>query len=606
MGLTTMAVRADSLAASQGATDFGQYFIYFSFFLVVSALLLVGLFFRLGVEQRYREAGLLRAVGFPVDKIGRLLLSEGAVLSSIGSVMGMLAAAAYAGLILYGLRTWWVDAVGTRLLRLHINPTSLAAGALGGMLTALAVVFFTARALRQSSPRALMQGAMQAPAAKSATRAKWIAIGCGALGVANLAAALAGKIDPAGGFFGAGALLLIAALAAQRLWIAGGISEPSTVWRLGFRNAAFRPGRSVLSIALIAFATFLILALTAFRQEGASNDPARRPGTGSFALVGESVLPVIHNPGTAAGRAELSFAADSESLFDGTRILSLRLRPGDDASCLNLYAPRNPRVLGVPQSLIAGAKFPLAAGARWDLLNSPGPAIPAFVDANSLQYVLHKAVGDEIEVGPARLKIAGALTDSIFQGELIISEENFKRVFPSEQGYRIFLIEAPAAKTAAIVQMMEERLTDYGLDLKGTVERLTEYHRVENAYLSTFQALGGRGLLLGTVGLGAVLLRNVLERRKELALLRAVGYQPRQLAAMVVAENTLLLVCGLSVGALCAALAIAPALVERGRSLPLAAMTLLILAVFAAGMLASLAAVKAALKSPLLSALRSE
>ena len=39
-------------------------FVYFSFFLVVSALLLAALFFKLGIEQRAREVGLLRAVGF--------------------------------------------------------------------------------------------------------------------------------------------------------------------------------------------------------------------------------------------------------------------------------------------------------------------------------------------------------------------------------------------------------------------------------------------------------------------------------------------------------------------------------------------------------------
>ena len=63
------------------------------------------------------------------------------------------------------------------------------------------------------------------------------------------------------------------------------------------------------------------------------------------------------------------------------------------------------------------------------------------------------------------------------------------------------------------------------------------FHRVENTYLSTFQMLGGLGLLLGTLGMAAVLLRNVLERRRELALLRAVGYNAGHLALMVIAEN---------------------------------------------------------------------
>ena len=52
LGFVVYPARALAIEASAGATDFGLYFIYFSFFLVVSALLLAGLFFRLGVEQR--------------------------------------------------------------------------------------------------------------------------------------------------------------------------------------------------------------------------------------------------------------------------------------------------------------------------------------------------------------------------------------------------------------------------------------------------------------------------------------------------------------------------------------------------------------------------
>ncbi len=67
-----------------------------------------------------------------------------------------------------------------------------------------------------------------------------------------------------------------------------------------------------------------------------------------------------------------------------------------------------------------------------------------------------------------------------------------------------------------------------------------------NTYLATFQTLGGLGLLLGTVGLAAILLRNVLERRGELATLRALGFQRASLAWLVLAENTLLLLVGLA------------------------------------------------------------
>ena len=62
-----------------------------------------------------------------------------------------------------------------------------------------------------------------------------------------------------------------------------------------------------------------------------------------------------------------------------------------------------------------------------------------------------------------------------------------------------------------------------------TVARRNAFNAVQNTYLGTFQILGGLGLLLGSAGLGIIVLRNVLERRGELGLLLAVGFRPRAL-----------------------------------------------------------------------------
>jgi ABC-type antimicrobial peptide transport system permease subunit len=114
-------------------------------------------------------------------------------------------------------------------------------------------------------------------------------------------------------------------------------------------------------------------------------------------------------------------------------------------------------------------------------------------------------------------------------------------------------------------------------------------------------------LLLGTFGLATVLLRNVLERKRELALLGAVGFRRAHVMTMVVAENVLLLAAGLAAGALSAALAIAPAVAERGSRLPFTAgSALLMIAVLITGLLSSVIAIRAATRMPLLASLRSE
>ncbi len=579
-GLAVLPVRAQGIEAARGATDFGEYFVYFSFFLMVSALLLTGLFFKLGVEQRMREIGVLRALGFPASKIRLLFLLEGALLAVAGAVAGTAAAAGYGDLILYGLRTWWVDAVGTRLLSLHPSIPSLAYGAAAGAATGLGAIAWTLRHLQSTSPRGLVAGE------RKTARNRWrgpVAGGAVIIAAALLAASGTGKLDQTGGFFGAGTLLLIAALLFESAWLnSRGFAPIRGQVTLGVRSAAYRPGRSILSIALIASATFVIVSLDAFQREGSPE------GALGYPLMAESVLPLIHNPGTPAGREALNIPA-----IAGVEMVPFRLRPGDDASCLNLYQPRNPRILA-----------PVAPFQPWPKLQSklPDGAIPAIADANSLEYVLHLKVGEEFVLNGARFRIVDALEDSIFQSELLISEENFLRLYPEVEGFRFFLLKAPPTAVPAL----EEALADYGFDIQSVSARLASFHRVENTYLATFRALGGLGLVLGTIGLAAIVLRNVLERRKELALLRAVGYRPRHLAAMVLSENLMLLLVGLATGTTCALLAVAPAVASRGGHLPVVSLGLLLIAVLITGILASLAATAIALRSPLLAALRSE
>jgi ABC-type antimicrobial peptide transport system permease subunit len=233
-------------------------------------------------------------------------------------------------------------------------------------------------------------------------------------------------------------------------------------------------------------------------------------------------------------------------------------------------------------------------------------AIPAIADANSLEYSLHRKLGEEFELAGVRYRIVAALQDSVFQGELIISEENFLRLFPDSQGYRFFLLNTPPGKADVVARTLTAALSDYGFDVQPTAALLESFHRVENTYLSTFRALGGLGLVLGTVGLAALLMRNVLERRRELALLRAVGYRRRHLFLIVLAESAFLLLMGLATGAVCAALAAAPAVAARGGHVPIVSLGVLLLLVAFTGIASSAIVTAAALRSPLLDALRSE
>ena len=73
----------------------------------------------------------------------RLFLLEGLVLAVAGSLLGILAAIGYAALLMLGLRTWWVDAVGTTAPRLHVTWPPLFVGASAGIFAAIGCIWWT-------------------------------------------------------------------------------------------------------------------------------------------------------------------------------------------------------------------------------------------------------------------------------------------------------------------------------------------------------------------------------------------------------------------------------------------------------------------------------
>jgi hypothetical protein len=629
-GLATIPVRRLALAASEGATNFGEYFTYFSFFIVFSALLLVTLFFRLGVEQRLRQIGILRATGFTIASVRRLMLAEAGVISAAGAVLGTAGAIAYAHVIVYGLRTWWVGASGTTLLEVHVEPISLAVGAAGGMAAAIACVLWSMRAVARQSPRALLAAhSLDQPGGSPARIASArVAAIVAVFGLALIALGYVSSEKQAGAFFGAGAALLTSFLLGLSAWlrarstrsIAGGGAWALS--RLGFRAAAFRPSRSVLSAALIASAAFIIISVDAFRRGESKLTHDVKSGTGGYALLAQSEVPLVHNPNEAPGRDALLMRAPELARL---RFSRFRMRPGDDASCLNLYRPGNPTIVSPEAEFIAAGRFAFSTSLAasdaeranpWLLLQrTPDDGVvPVIADATSLQYVLHAAVGDtmRMDIGastPLTLRFVAALRDSVLQGQLVMGEEQFTRLFPQHQGFRFFLIDAADVRAstdaAALAAVLERELEPFGVDASSTTERLDAFHRVENTYLSTFQALGGLGLLLGTIGLATVMFRNVLERRRELALLRAVGYDAQHVRIMIVSETALLLGAGVAAGAGCALIAIAPAWLERG-TIPGPGLLAFLTGVIVAGLLSAVAATRAALSGRLLAALRTE
>ena len=628
VGLSFQPVRQQALDASSQSTDFGGLFIGFSLFLIVAALLLTALMFQFGLEQRATEIGTLLALGFRPRQVRRLLLCEGGLLALLGGIIGAAGGIFYARAMLHALTTVWRSAVGTSALQFHLTPETLITGIFAGTIVGALTIWLALRKQARRPARELLaEGAEErllGDKSLKRSRGGWIGIVSGLLAVSLLGYAIwqrdAASADT---FFSAGALLLIAGLGFAAAWLAAMARKSSTTHLtmsgLGLRGSTRRRKRSLATIGLLSCGAFLIIAIGAFRLDANQNATKRSSGTGGFALIGESTLPITYDLNGRAGQDFYGLHADD---LKGVEVVSFRVRDGDDASCLNLNRAQKPRLLGVnPDALQKRKAFTftdVAKGASadqgWSLLknqNTTSDEIPAVADANSIEWALHKKLGDTLDYTdergrPFKLRLVGAVANSILQGSLIIDEAAFVKRFPGESGYRMFLIDAPSNNVANVSATLARSLQDAGLELTPTTQRLNAYNAVQNTYLSTFQVLGGLGLLLGSAGLGVVVLRNVQERRGELGLLVAVGFRRRALQWLVLSEHGALLVLGLAVGIIAALIGVMPALLSPGSEIPYGSLALTLGAVLLNGLVWTWLATRVALRGRLLDALRNE
>ena len=623
LGLFFAPVREQALAAARPPFDMGQLFLGFSIFLIAAAALLTGLLFSLGVQQRWSELGLLRAVGLGRGQVRRMLLLEGAAIAAVGCVVGVAAGVGYGRAMVWALATIWSGAVGGAQLQFHVQPTSLLAGGAGALAIAMAAIWLGVRNAMKLSPRELLGGFHETSRARAGKGRLSLIVGLASAGGAVAIIAIFGTGGGAGAdvsemFFAAAALLLVASLSVA--WyvlarLAGRASGKLTFASLALCNSTRRRGRSLATVTLLACGSFMVVAVAAFHQSAGPEGDASGPA-GGFDLLARSTIPIKYDLGSELGQKSLGLKSE---ILAGTTILQLRVSGGDEASCLNLNAPGQPRLYGVPTEELErrGAfkfvKTLTPTGSPWAVLREPTQdgAVRAVGDVNTVTWALGKGLGDTVtctdEQGLAvKIRIVGIIANSVLQGGLIIDETAFVKRFPSSGGSGMLLVQTPPGKQAAVAAELSRAMRDFGLEVTPTARRLAEFNGVENAYLSIFQALGGLGMVLGSAGLAVVVLRNVMERRGELALMQAVGFDKGTLARLVLMEHWGLLAAGVAIGVFCAAVAVAPMILHEGRELPYAWLAAAMIFIAVSGLAWVYLATRLALGGQLLPALRSE
>jgi putative ABC transport system permease protein len=603
LGFQVNEVREQGLTSAAAGVDFGMLFGGLGFFVMLAGVMLFFLLLLYNIEKRRDQIRLYSSLGYPVKLIRKIYLGEGLIVAVAGSIGGLFLAVLYGRAVYWALTRVWQDIVRTDMLEILIRPSSMIYGFITGIVIALLVTLFSLNRfiLRKNSGNNI-HGPQSGNRSKIRNRlivASILAIS-GVI-ILLLQVSSGAGIDPVS-FFAAGGLLLPAFLLAADIFLL--MMEEKKYTRvsmetLSMKNLARNRTRSLSVIILLALGIFVVIATGSNRKDAATGETHLEGGTGGYTFVAEVTVPVLHNLNSNETKLNLNIP-------DDVSFLQMSASYADDASCLNLNQVANPRILAADPSMLEG-RFSFSGTTRWldagnpwqslnlELPGRPGNdekntyVIPAIADQAVIQWGLGKKPGDTLiytdEKGnELMLLLVGGLANSVLQGNIIISENNFLRHFPTVSGSSFFLIDAVAEHQEETREELEFIFRDHGWEMTTAVDRLNEFNSVENTYLAIFLMLGALGVLLGVVGLSVVMARSIIERKSEIALYTSLGYKRTQVTSLIAREYTFLLIAGLLAGVPPALIASLPSLLPGNQAAGISFLAIITAAILVNGM----------------------
>ncbi|MHC1702640.1 MAG: FtsX-like permease family protein [Tenuifilaceae bacterium] len=627
IGLVFTPVYEQGLSSADNSVDFGELFLSLSFFVIAAGILLTVLIYSLNTESRKEEIGILSGLGFERKLILKIRFGESILVTLFGGIAGAFFGILYNYILIWSLNSIWQGAVHTTNLEVFIVPTTVFLGALSGIVIALISIYIVTRRKLKQPIASLIKSSFETPlkvVRKHLNISKIIAfvsiIGAIAMVLVSL---FSSSVINAEMFLSAGGLFLVGCIALFN-WYLRVVRDrmhttPLSFFQLALKNIGRNKNRSLTTIVLLALGTFSVIITGANRKTFYGVENIRQSGTGGFLFWSETTLPIQYNLNTQIGKTNLGL--DNEETLNGVDFLQIHSLDGDDASCLNLNQVQKPRILGVnPDAFDSRKAFSFATYLdgvskenTWlELKKKFGDDIvPAIADQTVITWGLMKSVGDTLvylnESGEKiKMLLIAGLSNSIFQGNLLIADSLFIKNFPSTSGSRIMLVDAPKANQDELSQLLSSTLTDYGIEITPTKNRLAEFSTVENTYLTVFMVLGGLGVIIGTFGLGVVLLRNMLERRSEIALMMATGYRKNQIFRLILIENLFLLISGLFCGIISAFIGILPSILSPAFTMPTGFIIIIVFIIFISGLIWIYFPTRNALKGNIILGLREE
>jgi putative ABC transport system permease protein len=533
-------VRAETKTDIEKALSFVNYFLLaFGFIALIVGTFIIYNTFSMLVAQRARELALLRAIGADRGQIRRAVLFEAGIVGVIGSVLGI---AAGVGLAI-GLRAF-LDAIDVGLPSgpLDVRPRTIVVGLAVGVLVTLLSANAPSRRAATTPPVAAMRSEFAALGVSLRTRTVLGAIFAGA-GAITIAGGLnAGKAGTAASLIGL-ALLLVGTAALllspvlSRLTI-GPLGRLlglpfGAVGRLARTNAVRNPRRTAatafaLTVGLLLVSGVAVLGASATASINAAIDTGV---TADYMLTGTDAAPV---PPAAVAAARASSGVGSITEISGVEVTI----DGKNSSGTGVEGPLPPVA---PLTIVAGAEE--ATGTT-------------MLVADSYAEDHHWRLGQSITLhqpgaGSVTVTVGGIFKKTNLFDSWIVSGEVYRALTPAPRRFDfVALVMAAPGTSLGTLRTNLERAVDpfYIVEVQDKEQFKGEQARQIQGLLAILYGLLGLAIVIAILGIINTLALSVIERRREIGMLRAVGMVRGQLRRTIYVESLLIAVFGAVLG----------------------------------------------------------
>ncbi|MCK9519989.1 MAG: FtsX-like permease family protein, partial [Dehalococcoidia bacterium] len=147
--------------------------------------------------------------------------------------------------------------------------------------------------------------------------------------------------------------------------------------------------------------------------------------------------------------------------------------------------------------------------------------------------------------------VVGILTSRIPAGLLMglyTNESAYREVFGPPKYDTVYLRTSPASDDARLAKDIKATLMEKGVQAVSIQEEIDNAVAMSVAFLRIFQAFMALGLFVGIAALGVIALRSVVERRQQIGMLRAIGYQRGTVALSFMLESGFIAMTGIVAG----------------------------------------------------------